>query len=170
MFFRIPQLVPYIFGLCLIAALGAAVYFAVPAAANAIGVLAAGLFIGHFIGSLISGSDSKAVSPAPVQATAKQTTTAGKSVINGETKTLYVGNIAFRAPRSALQELFESHGRVHSVRLMTDRNTRKPKGYGFVEMDGDAAESALAALDGNSFFGRDLRVSVAKQQELPNQQ
>jgi RNA recognition motif-containing protein len=152
------------------AALAALAYFTIPAA-EAIGTLATGLFLGHLIGSFLSGSDNQTANAAPSTAqTTHNDNTATTPAGNSETKTLYVGNIAFRAPRAALQELFESHGRVHSVRLMTDRNTRKPKGYGFVEMDDEAAESALEALDGNNFFGRDLRVSVAKQQEITNRQ
>lgn len=163
--FRTPPMSSYFFGLCLVAILAAVAYFSIPAASNGISILATGLFVGHFIGSFTGGSNAKTVSAtrSNSQASASQSPSS-----NGETKTLYVGNIAFRAPQSALQELFENHGRVHSVRLMTDRQTRKPKGYGFIEMDGDAAEDALAALDGNSFFGRDLRVSIAKQQEMPS--
>ncbi|MCF6209117.1 MAG: RNA-binding protein [Gammaproteobacteria bacterium] len=78
-------------------------------------------------------------------------------------KSIYVGNVAFSAPREDLQALFEAHGQVVSVRLMTDRITRRPRGYGFVEMESQAADAAIAALNGMEFFGRSLRVNEAKQ-------
>lgn len=164
--FRVPAFLPYFVSLCLVSALAAVAYLAVPAAAQAFGLVAGSLFVGHLIGSFAGTPRAEdAAAPRPAPQAGRQIET-GATAPNGETKTLYVGNIAFRAPKTALQELFENHGRVHSVRLMTDRQTRKPKGYGFVEMDDHAAENALAALDGNPFFGRELRVSIAKQQDL----
>lgn len=78
-------------------------------------------------------------------------------------KKLYVGNLPFRATESEVRELFESHGAVHSVTLITDRDTGRPRGFGFVEMDEEAADSAVSALDGTDFGGRSVRVNVARE-------
>ena len=76
-------------------------------------------------------------------------------------KTLFVGNLAFKASERELRTLFSQYGEVFSIRLMTDRVTRKPRGYGFVEMDSKGAKKALAQLNEEEFMGRDLRVSPA---------
>ena len=54
---------------------------------------------------------------------------------------------------------------MHSVRLMTDRVTRKPRGFGFVEMNRKEARAAIRALDGTEFFGRQLKVNIAKERK-----
>ena len=76
-------------------------------------------------------------------------------------ESIFVGNLAFKASARALRELFEDYGEVHAVRLMTDRATRRPRGYGFVEMSARDAKHAIAALDGSEFYGRELKVNVA---------
>jgi hypothetical protein len=81
------------------------------------------------------------------------------------TETIFVGNLAFKMPPNALRELFEQYGQVHSVRLMTDRVTRKPRGFGFVEMNRKEARAAIRALDGTEFFGRQLKVNIAKERK-----
>ncbi|HKJ76563.1 MAG TPA: RNA-binding protein [Gammaproteobacteria bacterium] len=81
----------------------------------------------------------------------------------GERKTVYVGNLAFKASRDELRELFEPYGEVHSVRIMTDRATRKPRGFGFVEMDPAGADAAIDALNGQEFLGRTLKVNIGKE-------
>ena len=78
-------------------------------------------------------------------------------------KKLYVGNLPFRATESEIRELFEAHGAVHSVTLITDRDTGRPRGFGFVEIDEEAAESAVSALDGTDFGGRSVRVNLARE-------
>ena len=78
-------------------------------------------------------------------------------------KKLYVGNLPFRATESEVRELFETHGSVHSVTLITDRDTGRPRGFGFVEMDDEAADAAITALDGTDFGGRSVRVNVARE-------
>lgn len=82
-----------------------------------------------------------------------------------ENKTLYVGNLPFRTTRYELRELFQPYGKIHSARIVIDRATRKPRGYGFVEMDGKGAEKAIHSLNGHSLAGRNLKVSEANERE-----
>lgn len=77
-------------------------------------------------------------------------------------KKLYVGNLPFTASDEEIKELFSKHGTVHSVALITDRDTGRPRGFGFVEMDDDGATAAMGALDGYNMDGRDLRVNEAQ--------
>jgi hypothetical protein len=74
---------------------------------------------------------------------------------------VFIGNLAFKASAKDLRELFEGYGDIHSVRVMTDRATRRPKGFAFVEMDKKGAKAAIAELDGSEFFGRDIKVNYA---------
>lgn len=83
------------------------------------------------------------------------------------TESIFVGNLAFKMPPNALRELFEQYGQVHGVRLMTDRVTRKPRGFGFVEMNRKEARAAIRALDGKEFFGRQLKVNIANERKSP---
>ncbi len=75
---------------------------------------------------------------------------------------IFVGNLPFSAEEEALRELFQQHGSVHSVRIITDRDTGRSRGFGFVEMPGDAANAAIEALNGVDFEGRPLRVNEAR--------
>jgi RNA recognition motif-containing protein len=77
-------------------------------------------------------------------------------------KKIYVGNLPFSASDDAVRELFGKHGTVHSVALINDRETGRPRGFGFVEMDDDAAMAAIQALDGHEMDGRALRVNEAQ--------
>jgi RNA recognition motif-containing protein len=77
-------------------------------------------------------------------------------------KKIYVGNLPFTATESELRELFERHGTVHSVTLIEDRDTGRPRGFGFVEMDDDAADAAIAALSGTVLGGRTLNINEAR--------
>lgn len=81
----------------------------------------------------------------------------------GETRTLYVGNLPYRANEVAVRQLFQQHGRVVNVRLMKDRDTGKRKGYGFVEMAASDTEAAVAALNDSEFQQRTLKVREAKE-------
>lgn len=74
---------------------------------------------------------------------------------------VFIGNLAFKASAKDLRELFEEYGDIHNVRVMTDRATRRPKGFAFVEMDKKGAKAAIAELDGSEFFGRDIKVNYA---------
>lgn len=78
-------------------------------------------------------------------------------------KTIYVGNLPFSASEDQLRELFGQFGKVQSVKLVSDRETGRPRGFGFVEMDGAEADSAIAALNGQQFGGRSLRINEARE-------
>ena len=80
-----------------------------------------------------------------------------------ENTTLYVGNLPFRTTRYELRELFQPYGKIHSARIVIDRATRKPRGYGFVEMDGKGAKKAISSLNGHVLAGRNLKVSEANE-------
>lgn len=75
---------------------------------------------------------------------------------------LYVGNLSFNTSESQLRDLFAAHGNVASAALVMDRETGRPRGFGFVEMDDTAAQAAMAALNGKNVDGRDLTVNEAK--------
>lgn len=79
---------------------------------------------------------------------------------------IYVGNLSFNTSESELRQLFEAHGAVTSVSLVMDRETGRPRGFGFVEMsDDDQARAAMNALNGTNVGGRDLTVNEAKPRE-----
>jgi RNA recognition motif-containing protein len=78
-------------------------------------------------------------------------------------KKLYVGNIPFSTTDGDLRALFEPHGAVASVKVITDRETGRSRGFAFVEMeDATAAANAIRALDGSQMGGRALRVNEAQ--------
>ncbi|MEE9161789.1 MAG: RNA-binding protein [Candidatus Neomarinimicrobiota bacterium] len=77
-------------------------------------------------------------------------------------KTIYVGNIAFTATEEEIRTLFEAHGTVNDVKLIMDRGTGRFRGFGFVEMEDDDAQTAIKELDGKEFAGRVLRVNEAR--------
>lgn len=76
---------------------------------------------------------------------------------------LYVGNLTFDATEESVREAFAGYGGVTSVRIITDRETGRSRGFGFVEMaDAEAAKAAIAALDGTELDGRPLTVNEAR--------
>ena len=76
---------------------------------------------------------------------------------------LYVGNLPFSVTEDELRDVFARHGEVQSVNVIMDRDTGRPRGFGFVEMtDSSAAEDAMRALDGSDLGGRSLRVNEAQ--------
>jgi RNA recognition motif-containing protein len=78
-------------------------------------------------------------------------------------KKLYVGNLPFSITEAELRSTFERHGSVASVNVITDRETGRPRGFAFVEMeDASAAADAIRALDGSELGGRSLRVNEAQ--------
>ena len=106
--------------------------------------LAVGLFVGALVAPFagrVKGSSSPAVE---------------------EIKTLYVGNLAYRANEASVRSLFSEFGTVHSVRLMKDKHTGKRRGFGFVEMSADNLDAAIAALNETEFQQRTLKVREAK--------
>ena len=80
-----------------------------------------------------------------------------------EIKTLYVGNLPYRANEAAVRELFSQFGNVESVRLMKDKHTGKRRGFGFVEMSANDLHSAIEALNDAEFQQRTLKVREAKE-------
>lgn len=77
-------------------------------------------------------------------------------------KKIYVGNMSYQTSEEQLWNLFAQYGTVLSANIIMDRDTRRPKGFGFVEMEEDsAAEAAISQLDGKEFDGRNLRVNEA---------
>jgi RNA recognition motif-containing protein len=76
-------------------------------------------------------------------------------------KKLYVGNLPWSTTEAELKDLFEQHGTVTSVSVITDRETGRSRGFAFVEMDPADADTAMQALDGKDMDGRALRVNEA---------
>lgn len=77
---------------------------------------------------------------------------------------IYVGNLTFETNSGDLQSLFGQHGEVKSANVITDRDTGRSRGFGFVEMGtAEAAKAAIDALNGHNVEGRDLTVNVAKE-------
>jgi hypothetical protein len=75
---------------------------------------------------------------------------------------IYVGNLPFSADEAAVRDLFSQHGTVESVSLPVDRDTGRPRGFGFVEMSQADAARAIQSLNGYSMQGRPLRVNEAQ--------
>jgi RNA recognition motif-containing protein len=81
-------------------------------------------------------------------------------------KSIYVGNLPYTANEDEVRGLFEPYGDVESVRLITDRDTGRPRGFGFVSME-DGADEAIAALNGTEMGGRTLTVNEARPRREP---
>ncbi|GBF31973.1 RNA-binding region RNP-1 [Desulfocucumis palustris] len=80
-------------------------------------------------------------------------------------RTLYVGNLPWATKAEDLQEAFSQYGEVISSRVITDRETGRSRGFGFVEVADDDAEKMIAALNGAELNGRAITVNEAKQRE-----
>ncbi|HTW85597.1 MAG TPA: RNA-binding protein [Candidatus Sulfotelmatobacter sp.] len=80
---------------------------------------------------------------------------------------LFVGNLNYSVKEDDLVELFRPYGTVVRVRIPTDHQTHRPRGFGFVEMDGADADRAVRELNGAHFFGRSLAVNPARPREEP---
>lgn len=77
---------------------------------------------------------------------------------------IYVGNLAFSTNTADLEALFAEHGEVTNAQVITDRDTGRSRGFGFVEMaSADEANEAMRALNGHNVDGRDLKVNQAKE-------
>ncbi len=78
-------------------------------------------------------------------------------------KNIFVGNLDFNTSEEELRQLFESHGQVDRVSIMTDRDTGRSRGFGFVEMaNAEEGDKAIAALNGSQVGGRTLNVNEAR--------
>ncbi len=85
-------------------------------------------------------------------------------------KSIYVGNLPFSATEEDIHNLFSPYGAVHMVKLVMDRETGKPRGFGFVEMEPSAAAGAISALNGKELGGRTLRINEARERERMSRQ
>ncbi|WP_243360173.1 RNA recognition motif domain-containing protein [Fundidesulfovibrio terrae] len=78
-------------------------------------------------------------------------------------KKLYVGNLSFNSTEDDIRNQFATFGEVISVSLITDRETGRLRGFGFVEMDDEGAKAAIQGMDGKDFGGRTLKVNEAEE-------
>ena len=76
-------------------------------------------------------------------------------------KSIYIGNLAYTTTQQQVHDVFAQFGNVISSRMILDKTTHKFKGYAFVEMDDENAETAVSMLNGESYNGRIMRVSIA---------
>jgi RNA recognition motif-containing protein len=112
-------------------------------------------FLSAFIAPLISGQKSTS-SPS-------SQSSEGSTDSSGDVRTLYVGNLPYRANETSVRELFSNYGTVVSVRLMKDKHTGKRRGFGFVEMADNDLDNAISALNDTEFQQRTLKVREAKE-------
>lgn len=82
--------------------------------------------------------------------------------VNDMTKTLYVGNLPWSTTDTALTEAFSEHGNVVSSRIITDRETGRSRGFGFVEVNDNDVEHMVSIMNGSDFGGRQIVVNEAK--------
>jgi len=80
-------------------------------------------------------------------------------------KSIFCGNISWKATEDDLKKTFESYGTVNSSRIITDRDSGRSKGFGFIEMDEEGAEKAIKEMNGKDFMGRPLVVNEARRRE-----
>ena len=78
---------------------------------------------------------------------------------------LFIGNLPFSATEQSVRALFEPHGTIESLALINDRDTGRPRGFGFIEMSSSDASKAMQALNGKDFEGRALKVNEAQAKE-----
>ena len=82
---------------------------------------------------------------------------------NDSVKKIYVGNLPWTTNEAELNDLFSAYGNVHSAAVVSDRETGRSRGFGFVEMDDQDADKAINALNGHDVGGRALRVNEAQE-------
>jgi len=113
------------------------------------------VFISAFVAPLLSSSANSSSSTIKVSASVQKP--------SEDIKTLYVGNLPYRANETSIRELFSNHGVVQSVRLMKDKHTGKRRGFGFVEMATSDIDKTISALNDTEFQQRTLKVREAKE-------
>ena len=86
------------------------------------------------------------------------------------TKSLYVGNLPWSATEDDVRDLFAPYGEVTSVKLVSDRETGRARGFGFVEMASEVVQAAVEALDNFSLSGRNPKVNEARPRETRHSQ
>jgi len=106
-------------------------------------VFSIALLAGAFLGSLLLAIRFEGGAPAAEES---------------GSKTIFVGNLSFKASEEDLTDLFAGYGTVQSARVMRHRQSRRPRGFAFVEMPPRQADKAIKSLDGREFMGRQLRV------------
>lgn len=121
--------------------------------ALAIGILLAGVLVPILV----------EYKPLPAGAEPKQAKAAAVVAVSGDTATLYVGNLPYKANEEAVRELFQQSGAVVNVRLMKDRQTGRRRGFGFVEVASKDAAKMIQKLNDFEFEGRTLKVREAKE-------
>lgn len=132
------------------------VTFVVPVSSVLIASL---VFVSAFLAPLLTTDN-----PSTSSSSSTLTSSASKlSASDEDVRTLYVGNLPYRANETSVRELFSDHGTVHSVRLMKDKHTGKRRGFGFVEMATDDLDKAITALNDTEFQQRTLKVREAKE-------
>lgn len=95
------------------------------------------------------------------------TSNGSSSSNSASTKTLYVGNLPYKANESHVRELFAKHGEVFAVRLMKDKRTGKRRGFGFVVMASSDVDAAINALNEQDYMQRTLKVRIANDPKHP---
>jgi RNA recognition motif-containing protein len=80
-------------------------------------------------------------------------------------KKIYVGNLPWSADDAGLRDLFATVGEVHSAAVVSDRETGRSRGFGFIEMDDSDADKAISELNGRELDGRQLRINEARPRE-----
>jgi nucleolin len=107
--------------------------------------------------------------PAPTEGARQDRAKQFNDKPSDPSKTLFVGNLSFQADENTIYETFGEYGSVQSVRLITDRETGAPKGFGYVEFeDVDQAKAALEALAGQDVAGRSIRLDYAPARDNNN--
>lgn len=117
------------------------------------------------IGVLLSGILVPVLMDVKGRALETATTTPSVVDYNGETTTLYVGNLPYRANEDAVKELFQRFGVVVNVRLMKDRQTGRRRGFGFVEVAAKDGSKMIQKLNDFNFQERTLKVREAKERQ-----
>ncbi|MFT5879973.1 MAG: hypothetical protein ACI86X_001097 [Moritella sp.] len=131
-----------------------------------ISIAVIGFAMFSFIENTIPGSFSFAIGAIITGIIIQLSTSPSSSTAAVETKTLYVGNLPYRANETSVRTLFSEHGQVLSVRLMKDKHTGKRRGFGFVEMPQADAAIAVEALNDAEYQQRTLKVREANERTL----
>ncbi len=132
----------FILSIIILAVLGAVIVFNVPSISAA---------FSYVIGVILSAVVFYLFCATPSQPSKEQ----------ASTKTLYVGNLPYKANETSVRELFSEYGEVFAVRLMKDKRTGKRRGFGFVVMAAKDAESTITALNDQDYMQRTLKVRIA---------
>ncbi len=123
--------------------------------------LIVGVFLGGFVGALIG---SHHIGPEAAKSnTSKARPQAMPAANSSSFQTIFVGNLPYKANTYNLRKLFENYGTVKSVRIAIDKETRKKRSFGFIEMNTQDANKAISELNDEPFYGRELKVSHARE-------